>query len=155
MVDAGTLEDILYHIHNWFVRGTMPVRACSISEGSLPASVTSHLLDGQWYRIRGSILNDGLHQHPDTSLSDEVFDGWIDSLAIPKALMNVAERIQEYIDLTRDARETALSAKYASESFDGYSRSIRTDLTSQGGSGGLTGWKAEFVADLNPWRKMS
>lgn len=153
-MDAGTLEQVLYHIHNWFIRDSFDVTDCDISGGSLPASVTEQMLDGQWYSIEGSWLNDGLHRNPDTELEDETFDGTIRLLAIPKALLNVVEEIQEYLDLTDDARKAALSAKYSSESFDGYSYSIRSDLASQNGSGGLTGWQAAFASRLNPWRKM-
>lgn len=154
-MDAGTLEDILYHIHNWFERDAVPVRGCEIQDGALPASVTSGMVARQWYRIEGSLLNDGLHQHPATDLEDETFDGTVTSLAIPRPLLRVAEEIQEYIDATADARQTALASPYASESFDGYSYELRSDLTANSGSQGLTGWQAEFASKLNTWRKMS
>ena len=148
------LEQVLYHIHNWFEREQILVRTCCIDDGSLPASVTDRMLDGQWYRIEGSYLNDGLHQNPDTELEDETFNGTVTLLAIPKALMAVAEEISDWVDLNREAAQKATASPYQSESFDGYSYSMRSDLTASNGSGGLTGWQAAFASRLSPWRKM-
>ena len=156
MVDAGNLEDILWHIHNWFIRDKFSVSRCSIEGGALPASVSSKLLDGQWYQIAGSYLNDGLHQYraeypqgESSDLEDETFDGVIALLAIPRPLLRLAEEIAEYRD--SDAGKAA-EGPYQSESFGGYSYSIKGD---SGASGGLSGWRLVFRDRLNPWRKMS
>lgn len=152
-MDAGILEQVLYHIHNWFVYDTIDMGHCEIAGGSLPASIS--IPDGAWYRIQGSLLNDGLHQHPATDLTDETFDGTITVCAIPKALLNVVDDIADWIDHYNTASEKLQDSPFASESFGGYSYSIRSDLTANNGSGGLTGWQAEFASRLNPWRKIS
>lgn len=152
-MDATTLEDILYHIHNWFVYDQIGTGYCEITGGTLPASVSAKLLEGQWYRIEGSVLNDGLHQHPDEELSDETFDGTITSLAIPRPLLRLAQRIQDYIDQTAEATVAARTSPYQSESFDGYSYSLKSGNGANSASGGLTGWQSEFMSDLNAWRK--
>ncbi len=156
-MDAGTLEQVLYHIHNWFVRETITVSGCEIEDGSLPASVTSKLLDGMWYRIEGSYLNDGLHQYHETypqgqtsDLVDETFDGTISLLAIPKALLLVAEDIAAWVN----ANQSAQNSPYQSESFGGYSYSLKSDIGANSASGGLSGWQAAFASRLNPFRKM-
>lgn len=154
MLDAGTLEDILWHLHNWFVRESVSVRTCCIDDGSLPTSITDRMLEGQWYRIEGSYLNDGLHQNPDTGLSDETFDGTISLLAIPRPLLRLAEQIQDYIDATSEANQKALSSPYQSESFDGYSYTLKSGSVADSGSGGLSGWQAEFAGQLNAWKKI-
>ena len=155
MVDAGTLEAVLSHIHNWFERDSFTVGRCAIEGGELPASVSDRLLDGQWYRVEGSYLNDGLHLHPDTSLADETFDATITLLAIPKPLLNVAEEIGEWAAASRESDLKALSAPYQSESFGGYTYSAKATTRPNSGAGGLTGWKAAFAGDLNAWRKIS
>lgn len=157
MIDAGILEEVLLDIRNWFTYDETQVDSCQISGGALPASVASSLLEGQWYRIQGSLMNDGLHKHPDTELVDETFDGQIDSLAIPKALLNVVEEITEWVELSGEARRKALASPYASESFDGYSYTIKGASGSNSASGGSTvptGWQAEFGSRLNKWRKL-
>ena len=109
------------------------------------------MLDGQWYRIEGSYLNDGLHQNPDDNLSDETFNGTISLLAIPKALLLVAEDIAAW----QEANGAVVDGPYASESFGGYSYSLRSDSGANSASGGLTGWRLAFRDRLNPWRKIS
>jgi hypothetical protein len=151
-MDAGILEQVLSHIHNWFDHGQIGLSGCAISEGRLPASIS--IPEGAWYRIQGSLFNDGLHKHPADDLTDETFDGTITVCAVPKALLEVVDEIEEWVDLNKAARQRALESPYASESFDGYSYSIRSDLTAQNGSGGLTGWQAEFASRLNAWRKV-
>ena len=147
-MDAGILEQVLYHIHNWFVYDETS-GYIDIQDGSLPASVS--IPEGAWYRIQGSLLNDGLHQHPADDLNDETFDGIITTCAIPKALMLVVEDIEAW----QEDNGKAADGLYASESFDGYSYTIKSDSGSNSGSGGLSGWRLAFRDRLNPWRKIA
>ncbi len=151
MIDADVLEDILGHIHNWFDGNIAPivVTDCEIANGELPESVS--ILSGAWYRIQGSVLNDGLHLSPSTDLSDETFDGTITILTIPRPLLRLAEEISDWQALYGEAT----NSPYASESFGGYNYTMRGASSSQGGSGGLTGWREVFKDRLNQWRKMS
>ena len=149
-MDAGILEEVLYHIHNWFERESISSNV-RIEDGSLPASVSSHLLEGQWYRIEGSVLNDGLHKHPADDLTDETFEGTVTTLVIPRPLLRVAEDIAAW----QEANGKAVDGPYASESFDGYSYSLKSDSGANSGSGGLSGWRLAFRDRLNPFRKIS
>lgn len=149
-MNAGTLEDILEHIHNWFERESLSAHL-SIEGGALPASVADGMLEGQWYRISGSYLNDGLHQHPANDLTDEEFDGQIDLLAIPRPLLRVAEDIDQW----QQKVGAKADGPYASESFGGYTYTLKSDSGASGGSGGLSGWRLAFRDRLNPWRKIS
>jgi hypothetical protein len=147
-MDAGILEQVLWHIHNWFEREQIPVRTCCIDDGSLPASITDRMLEGQWYRIEGSALNDGLHLHPAEDLADETFDGSISILSVPKALLSVVDEIAAW----QQANGQSVDGPYSSESFGGYSYTLKSD----GGDGaGLSGWRLAFRDSLNPWRKLS
>lgn len=150
-MDARTLEQVLWHIHNWFVYDELDVR-CAISDGQLPASVS--IPEGAWYRIEGSLLNDGLHRHPAEDLRDETFDGTITICAIPNALLDVVEEIEDWQQAYDAGRKKALESPYASESFDGYSYSMRDYTGANSASGGLSGWQSAFASRLNPWRKM-
>jgi len=123
-----------------------------VEGGSLPASVS--IPEGAWYRIQGSLLNDGLHRHPAEDLRDETFDGTITICAIPNALLEVVEEIEDWQDAYREGRKKALESPYTSESFDGYSYSMRDYSVANSASGGLSGWQAEFAGKLNAWRKI-
>lgn len=151
MVDAGILEQVLYHLHNWFGRASVSATGCTIADGALPASIASSMAEGAWYRIEGSLLNDGLHKHPADDLQDETFDGTITMLAIPKALLLVVEDIGAW----QTANGDAVDGPYASESFGGYSYTLRSDGSSGAGGGGLSGWRLAFRDRLNPWRKIA
>jgi hypothetical protein len=148
-MDAGILEQVLSHIHNWFDHGQIGLSGCAISEGRLPASIS--IPEGAWYRIQGSLFNDGLHKHPADDLTDETFDGTITVCAIPRALLLVVEDIAAW----QDANGKVVDGPYASESFGGYTYSIKSDSGSNSGSGGLSGWRLAFRDRLNPWRKIS
>lgn len=148
---AGMLEQVLTHIHNWFVYDELDVR-CEIEGGSLPASVA--IPEGAWYRIQGSLMNDGLHRHPAEDLIDESFDGTITVCAIPNALLDVVREIETWQADYAKGRSKALGSPYSSESFDGYSYSTKDYSGANSASGGLSGWQSEFAGQLNAWRKM-
>lgn len=140
------LEQILLHIHNRFeyayLEGTF-----TISSGTLEVE---QALSGQYLWIEGSVLNDGLHQYPMTDLEDEEFTGRIVLLAVPKAVLDIADEIAAWIAANGDV----LDSPYQSESFGGYSYTKASAGSSDGGSA-LTGWRAHFADQLSPWRKMS
>ena len=151
-MDAGMLEKVLSHIHNWFMRDTFAVKDCIINGGQLPASVSSQI-KAPWYRIQGSYQNDGIHGASDV-LTDETFSGTISNIVVPKALASLIDDIAAWEASNATAAQAALESPYSSESFGGYSYSLRDDLVAQNASGGLTGWQAAFASQLNPWRKM-
>lgn len=160
MADAVTLEKVLAHIHNWFTRETLSISGCEVVGGQLPASVAEAVPSGAWYRIEGSYLNDGLHLRgaEDEGLTDEEFDGTLTVLTVPKALLAVVDEISDWVAANAEARSKAAASPYQSESFGGYTYSVRSDLTGgssgSSGGGGLTGWQAAFKSDLDPYRRL-
>lgn len=137
------LEQVLMHLNNWFL---VP---CGIHEGTYTIEdggiALPFLANGQYFRIIGSIFNDGLHQYPATGLVDEEFSGAIWALAIPTAVVDLATEMETWE--TKNG-ETA-SGIYQSESFGGYQYSKQT--ASDGGQ--LTVWSV-FRKRLNQWRKL-
>lgn len=141
------LTEVCQYLKNWFVRKEEDkhLDTFTISGGSITPSVD--LLENQYYRIVGSIFNDGVHQYgvDDNSLIDETFDGAIWAMAIPDAVLEIVEDIdfwcEKYVPETQ--------APYQSESFGGYSYSKAT-----GSSGGAYTWKDAFGSTLSKWRKL-
>lgn len=86
------LEQVLRHLNNWFLvdihEGTFTVENGSIT---LP-----FLLTNQYFRIVGSVFNDGLHQYPAVDLTDETFAGTVWALAVPQAVIELASEIEEW-----------------------------------------------------------
>lgn len=137
------LEAILTHLHNWFpVKGGKHAGAFTIASGVLSPDVG--LVSGQYYRIRGSVFNDGLHKMGDSELlTDESFTGEVWALAVPKAVQELAKEVAAWIE------KNPVTDK-VSESFGGYSYS-----RGQNASGGAGGWKSAFADRLNAWRRPS
>lgn len=136
------LEDVLQHMHNWFVvhggvhKGTFVVDGGSIT---LP-----FLKDGQYFRVIGSVFNDGLYRYPVYCMMDETFDGEVWAMAVPPAVIALSSEIEEWC---KNHPDTA----YVSESFGGYSRTLGTSA----GTGIPLGWQDVFRGRLNAWRKLS
>lgn len=135
------LETVLNHLHNWFeIRGAARAGTYSIVSGAL---ALDFMKTGQYYKIEGSVFNDGLHRYPDETLVDETFTGFIIPLAIPKAVKDLATEIKTYCDKNPPS-------DMVSESFGGYSYTRGTD-----GNGRVTGgWQAAFRDRLNLWKKV-
>ena len=104
------------------------------------------LADMQYFRICGSVFNDGLHQYNVLDLVDETFTGTIWALAIPKAVIDLADEIGKW----QEKNGEAASSPFSSESFGGYSYSKSTDAE----TGGAVTWQSAFKQQLSAWRKI-
>ena len=137
------LEQVLRHLNNWFLveihEGTFTVENGGIT---LP-----FLLTNQYFRIVGSVFNDGLHQYPATDLTDETFTGTVWALAVPKAVVTLSEDIAAW----EGKNGEAVASPYQSESFGGYSYTKRS---AGNDSGTLNSWQDAFRGRLNDWRKL-
>ena len=135
------LESVLTHLKNWFA---VEVRESTykIDNGSLELPF---LQNGQYYRICGSVFNDGLHKYGDDDLQNETFSGTVWALAIPKSVVELSAKIEEWQQKNGDA----VASPYSSESFGGYSYTKATDSA----TGAQATWETVFRSDLNPWRK--
>lgn len=143
------LTEICAFLRNWFVRDKY-YGDFVISNGQLTRSDGSALplLSGQYFRVIGSIFSDGVHKTDDV-LTDEEFSGAVWSMAVPPDFLALVEDIKGWV--TDNAQ--AISSPYASESFAGYSYSLKSGASTSDGTGGLS-WQSQFAARLNPWRKI-
>ena len=138
------LEQVLMNIRNWFpVKGGIHSGTFTIKDGGI---TLPFLADGQYFRICGSVFNDGLHQYNVLDLTDETFNGTIWALAIPQSIIDLADEIKEWQNKNADA----LSSPYSSESFGGYSYSKATNSE----TGGAETWQSHFKQQLSAWRKI-
>ena len=138
------LEQVLMNIRNWFpVKGGIHSDTFTIKDGGI---TLPFLENGQYFRICGSVFNDGLHQYPAGDLKTETFDGTVWALSIPQPIIDLANEIQEWQNKNADA----LSSPYSSESFGGYSYSKETDTK----TGRAVTWQSKFENQLSAWRKI-
>lgn len=135
------LEQILMDINNLFVvpdgkhSGEYSIKGGSIA--------LDFLATGQYFWIKGSVFNDGLHVYPATDLTDEDFDGVVIAMAVPQALIALSDEIKAWVD------KNGQESPYTSESFGGYSYSKATNA-----QGMAVGWRDVFRSRLNTWRKI-
>lgn len=137
------LEQVLAHLRNWFVkhieRGTFVIEGGGIE---LP-----FLQDGQYFRIVGSLFNDGVYRYDgELTLLDETFNGLVWALAIPPAVIELVEKIKEW----EVKNAETIHSPYISESFGGYTY---TKATSSSSASAAT-WQSAFRSELNRWRKI-
>ena len=132
---------VLNHLNNYFVvqdgihRGTFTVENGSVS--------LDFLQNGQYFRIVGSVFNDGIYQYPSTDLTDEEFEGEVWAMAVPKELLDLIKEIDAWL-------VKYPITGYISEKFGNYSYSQRTNFRSNA----AISWQDVFSVRLNRWRKV-
>ena len=148
------MDQICNHIHNWFADETgIHAGTWTIQGGVI--DLTGIVAEGQYFRIVGSALNDGVYKYPidatdeAQALADETFTGEIWAMKVPRALRALETEIRAWLD---KYGEHAMSP-YQSESVVGVYSYARASGGGSGGSDGGT-WQGAFRARLNPWRKL-
>lgn len=141
------LTEICDYLNNYFwdkkINGKF-----TIADGAINVPA---LKDGQYFRIVGSIFNDGVHIYPATDLKDEEFTGSIWSMAVPSTVITIASDVDEWQTKYGNVNSEAMSP-FNSESFAGYSYS--KSGSGNANSGSNIGWQDVFGGRLNKYRKL-
>lgn len=148
------LTELCQELRNWFDRNQPKYYGEFVIEnGVLVLSGDMSLRDGQYFRVIGSALNDGVHKYGvyGDSLTDEEFTGTVWAMAVPPAILTLVKDIEAWQDKYGGIDSAAMSP-FASESFGGYSYS-KSGAGSGSGSAS-SGWRSAFAGRLNPWRKI-
>ena len=141
------LTELCKELNNWFVQ-KIYFDKYTIEDGTL---IVPELQQGQYFRIVGSVFNDGVYEYPATELTDEVFNGAVWAMAIPQDVIALSSDIDAWKQKYADVDSSAMSP-YQSESFGGYSYS-KASNNSEDGNGGNT-WQSVFKNRLNQYRKV-
>ena len=147
------LTEICQYLKNWFNRkpdgGNYPKYegTFTITDGHISSL---ELADGQYYRIIGSLYNDGVRLYPNDLLTDETFTGEVWQMGVPPEVVNLATDISAWRDKYEAVDSEAMSP-YQSESFGGYSYSKASGGVGANGAGT---WQSVFSARLDIWRKI-
>ncbi len=136
------LEEILRYLRNRHfsigrIEGTFEIK-----DGTLELPI----LEGQYFQIEDSILNDGVYCYPATELKDETFTGAVIALAIPKAILNKLPEVEHYAKWRSAMMENGV---FASESYGGYSYSLQS-----GADGTIPTWQAQFKDFFKEWKQI-
>ncbi len=143
------LTEICAEIKNYFslnedkIFGTF-----AIVDGAVTPSI--YLEENQYYRIIGSVFNDGVHKKGDTLTDEPSFNGAVWKMRVPGAILDLSEEIAAW-QAEHGSVQSANMSPFTSESFGGYSYS-KGSGTSTGG--GAVTWQSVFAQRLNPYRKI-
>ena len=143
-----TLAEICEDIKNYFLahkEDDIHSGEYKIENGGIAS--LDFLKEGQYFRIVGSALNDGVYKYPADDLKDEEFEGSIWAMSVPPTFVALAEEIIDWVE----TNGKALAGPYTSESFAGYSY---TKASTKSGSGGAFTWVDQFATRLTPYRRM-
>lgn len=135
------LEKMCAECKNYFVKdihfGTFKIEGGAIEP-------LDFLQERQYFRIVGSVLNDGVYKYPATELKDETFHGAIWAMSVPPSFIALASDIEKWQE--KEGKPNG----YTSESFGGYSYTKATNSKGQPAT-----WKEVFASELNIYRRMN
>lgn len=153
------LEAICAHLHNYFTdEQDVNTGTWTIENGTIDLS--DILIDGQYFRIVGSTLNDGVYLYPvqapqaegeDPALQDETFTGEIWAMKVPRALRTLSAEIAAW----QQQYGAATASPYTSESVIGVYSYSRGSISANAAGGSSDAWKSVFRGRLNEWRKLA
>ena len=146
------LTELCKELNNWFDQNRI-IGEFKIEDGEL-TGVSDMLQDGQYFRIVGSVFNDGVYQYPAVGLKDEEFDGAVWAMAVPPSVIALSEEIEDWNEKYGGVDSQAMSP-FQSESFGGYSYSKKSGASSYDGSNSKANtWQGVFSARLNKYRRI-
>lgn len=141
------IEDICRELNNWFdvkrAFGDFEITEEGLTSFGLDVEV------GQYYRIIGSIFNDGVYKvGEEATFVPEKFSGAVWAMAVPPAVIALCDEIDAYAEKYADQ----INSPFQSESFGGYSYSKASG--SGNGNSNSADWRSVFGSRLNKWRKI-
>lgn len=150
------LQECLEYINNYFVPRSAVQKTYTISGGVITPDFGAE--EGDRFLICMSRRNDGVYTwHADgikndddkkaAGLQDETFAGTIRVMSVPPAVIALSGEISQWVE----NNSAVLSSPMASESFNGYSYTLKTG-GGTGGSGPLS-WRDIFGKRLERWRR--
>lgn len=148
------IDEVCAYLNNWFVKPENIHRGkFEITDGSLSPHTSILLSNGQYFRIRRSVFNDGVYQYPASDLVDESFTGEIWAMSVPPAFIALLSDIEAWQARYGTATSVNMSP-FMSESFNNYSYSKRSGSGAGGNGQAPQTWKDAFGSRLVRWRKL-
>lgn len=146
------LTEICAYLKNYFsAEEDRFVGDFSVVNGAVTPSV--QLAENQYYRIVGSVFNDGVHRSDETLTDEGVFHGAVWKMRIPQAVIDLSDDIAAW-QAENGSSQSANMSPFASESFGGYSYTKASGFGSASGGSPYATWQNMFANRLNPYRKI-
>ena len=152
----ANLTDICAVLKNYFLKDY--INYSDIKRGTF--TISGHTIapldvkEGQYFRIKGSDLNDGVWCNTAADLANlrnETFDGEVWLMSVPRDFEQLAVDINAW-RLKYENADSANMSPFTSENVQGvYSYS----KGSTGSSGSSTDWQTQFKSRLSAYRRIS
>lgn len=138
------LTELCMYLKNWFCSDSEKHISDNIKIENGVLTSSFGLKENQYYRIIGSVFNDGVHQYgsDEDVLIDETFCGSVWCMRIPKEVIELSKEIDDF------KSKNKISA-FQSESFEDYSYTKATDA-----NGKVVDWKSAFSTRLRGYMKI-
>lgn len=144
------LSQLCGYLRNYFERAKC-FGTFTITDGVITTTAEDFApLEGQYIRVVGSYLNDGVYQYTAAGiegLQNETFGGAVWLLAIPKEVVALDSEIDAWVDKYKSAIESPYSSESLTASSYSYTKGSSDSV------GGVT-WQKAFAARLSQWRKI-
>ncbi len=160
------LQQVCEHLLNYFIpKDERGIPVCYQADYSIASGMISPappLKEGQRFMIAGSDLNDGVYTYHEAGITDdddvstadlqnEAFTGAICPMAVPKTVITLCSDISDWVEKYGEA----VSGPYQSESFNGYSYTMKSSRKNSGENESGPTWQSMFADRLKRWRKLS
>ena len=143
------LTEICAELKNYFVKKEDIIKGdFLIQNGIITPSV--NLAEGQFFRIVGSIFNDGVHSYTDVLVDEPKFHGAVWLMRVPQDVIELSDEIAAWLAKYGGVNSQAMTP-YTSESFGGYSYT-KSNGTSDESS--VASWQNVFASRLNRYRRI-
>lgn len=147
------LDVLCAELNNYFIKDVTAIHLGDYEVKNGVVSPLDFLKVGQYFRIVGSDLNDGVYQYngePIDTLKDEDFNGAIWAMSVPPIVLALAADIDKWRE-KNEALDSENMSPYTSENFEGY-YSYSKGGNSKGGT--ATSWQSQFADRLKPYRRL-
>lgn len=143
------IGEVMQHINNFFIRTSEDTSAVfTASNKKIAMEYSNDLIAGQYIKIEGSVLNDGVYKVASIlndgitvveSILDETADITISGLAPSKDFISLVTKIQTDVN----------AGKYSD-----VSEIKRGDTTIKYGDGSSASWEDDYKKSLAPYTKL-
>ena len=146
------MDEVCGKIRNYFVKKPDGIHRgkFTISDGNIECDF---LAQGQYFRVVGSVFNDGVWRYPAVEMVAEQFDGEVWGMCTPPAFLDVLKDIEDWNDKFGGIDSVTMSP-FQSESFNNYSYTKASGSSANGGTGTAVTWESMFANRLSRWRKI-
>lgn len=145
------LTEICNYLKNWFSNEKY-IGYIRISDGAFYCNDSKiDIAEGQYFRIIGSLLLDGVYKYGTDILLDEGFNGAIWLMRVPADVISLTAEISAWME-KYGGIDSMSNSPYNSESFGGYSYSKSSGGSSEAST--TPAWAAIYGARLARYRRI-